>query len=90
MKSFTISRNLFRIELLNMIKSLTTFIKHYVIKFFTIAMIINTINFMAIFMRVFEIKFFIIPTITNMIAIIAIINVLKLLFKDKTKCSTYY
>ena len=84
-KSFILPKNLFRVEFLNKIKSITIFMKHHMIKFFIIAIIINIINFIAIFMRLFDIKFFIVTIIINSIAIIAIINILKLLFKDMTK-----
>ena len=84
-KSIILPKNLFRIEFLNKIKSITIFMKHHMIKFFIIAIIINIINFIAIFMRLFDIKLFIVTIIINSIAIIAVINILKLLFKDMTK-----
>ena len=84
-KSIILPKNLFRIEFLNKIKSITIFMKHHMIKFFIIAIITNIINFIAIFMRLFDIKLFIVTIIINSIAIIAVINILKLLFKDMTK-----
>ena len=83
-KSSTISRNLFWMWW-------RILMKHYVMKFSIIAIIINIINFMTIFMRFFEtfIRFVITTIIISTNTTIAIINILKPLFKDVTKCLTY-